>query len=64
MAWIESACTARVTRRPASGPCTRVSASTSWKPNPLRTSSSWKSCHAAVPALDTMPTRRGTGLSR
>ena len=28
-----------------------VAHATSWKPKPLRSSSSWKSCHAAVPTL-------------
>ena len=47
----------------AHSPCTRESTTVSRKPIPLRASSSWKSCQAAVPALDTTPTRRGTWLS-
>jgi hypothetical protein len=55
--------TAAATISSANSPWTRVSMTVNANPNALRRSSSWKSCHAAVPTLVTTPTRNGIGDS-
>ena len=52
---------ARLIPRAAVGPWTRTSHTRRWNPKRLRTSSSWKSCHAAVSTLLTTPTCSGIG---